>query len=102
MTILVDTICYAAGVVSTLSMSKGWSKWKKPKIEEPFSHKFLWEDYVERGHSYVGYGCPKCRSIACNGTDYPLCDDFCFPRSHFHYKCNSCKYEAIMRTADDK
>jgi hypothetical protein len=107
MSILIDTIFYAAGVASTLTMSKGWSKWKKPKVEEPkveepFAHPFLWIDYRGSGIRHLGYKCPKCHSYSVNQKDYPICEDFCYPNPHFHFKCNSCGYGNIMRAADDK
>lgn len=47
-----------------------------------------------------GFHCPKCRSAAANIKQPPICDCLDYPKSHFHFKCNDCMYESIMRTAD--
>ncbi len=60
---------------------------------------------IKWGWSYENHGhqCPKCRVVT-TYTKSPrleFCDCGEHVRSHFHFVCSSCKFKAIMRTADE-
>jgi hypothetical protein len=102
MSILLETIAYVAGAGSILGLNGLRAlKTRKttPEVEDS-SYEFLWRSF-QSGYEY-GYRCPKCISYKCNKKDYPICSDYCYPKMHFHFKCNSCGFETIMRTADNK
>lgn len=54
------------------------------------------------GDDVEGFSCPKCREIEDNAEQYPFCRCEDMPKGHFHFECAACKFDAIMRTADDE
>src|SRR5258708_37294727 len=45
-----------------------------------------------------GFRCPKCDNIYQNPEHGPLCQCMEYHREHFHFKCNDCGYQNILRT----
>lgn len=51
---------------------------------------------------FFAHPCPKCNCSRDNQKIAPYCEEPHFPRGHFHFECQHCHFQAIMRTKDDK
>jgi len=52
---------------------------------------------------YQKYCCPKCKSYQDNKkrVEYQYCECLDYDKGHYYFNCIYCKYNSIMRTADD-
>src|SRR5258708_28500819 len=103
---LIELLTYSVGVGSTLGflMFKGRKKKDASlpkKQDDPHSVPWLYVDYKVDKKRYYGFKCPKCHHLNKWTQQMPLCECFDFPREHFHYECDGCRFKTIMRTADD-
>jgi hypothetical protein len=94
---LTDILSYALGVLSVVGFGVFKNRKKRHRTGDPFSEPWLWSTK----HGNNGFKCPKCWYP--RTTKQPThCSCIEFPRDHFHFTCDDCKYTAIMRVADDK
>jgi hypothetical protein len=95
--LIVDTIVSGGAVVGFYSARAAYLKRKnKTAIDGMNVMKWAWVG------KYNGYQCPKCTSAACNGKQPPICGCEEYHKHHYHFKCNDCGFESVMKTADDK
>lgn len=55
----------------------------------------------EEEYENSGFECCKCTEKGENKTQPTYCRCEELPKGHFHFKCATCGFDAIMRTFDD-
>lgn len=98
MSFILESLCgISTGLATTVAYSLIKSKLfpKKSAIINDNSIPWSYDNSVKR------YFCVKCRSFQ-KYIQYEYCECHDHYDSHFHFKCNDCKFVGIMRTADKK
>lgn len=92
--ILVDIICIGSGLVSGLLVK--YKQYKRPiRVDDGTIPYVRWvsakkQDCLE---------CPKCKYGTSVAKTHPkFCECSEYHLGHYHFKCKTCQYEAIMRT----
>lgn len=98
--LIIDTLATGGLTVAAL---KGFQHFRKGStIGKLDKNGIMYWSWVDIPYECRGFQCPKCRDLYNNRTQPPCCSCHDYHKEHFHFKCNGCKFEAIMRTADDK
>ena len=92
--------CFVAGsgasVIGALLINKGKSK---PKMDPIKQGTFKWACKYGANQSDWYFICPKCDGTKKKQPD--ICECHEYYNTHFHFECDHCSFNGVMRTKDD-